>query len=186
MQRIAQWGAEEVNNKPKYNGEGNMNSKKGTGLVLFLFFMSIAGIVLASDTYDYKNNCPKNGGKMIADKWNFYQCECTSYAADKMNEHSVKLNNSYKGVRWGYASNWINAANAAHISYNTSPKHRDIAWFKYSATSYHVAYVESVDSKGNITVSEYNYKPYVYSNPMRTIKKGSSGYPKYFIHFGAK
>lgn len=150
-------------------------------LFALVFCMSVVGTAIAKDTYDYDNNCPKpNGGKMVTDKWKFYQCECTSYAADKMNEHKVNLTNSYKGVRWGYASNWINAASQAGISYNSTPKNRDIAWFSYG----HVAYVESVDSKGNITVSEYNYKSYDYN--MRTIKKGSSAYPKYFIHFGAK
>lgn len=127
---------------------------------------------------------------MVVDRWNFYQCECTSYAADKMNEHSVKLNNSYKGVKWGYASNWINAANRVGISYNSTPKHRDIAWFCYKNKKTkqcdgHVAYVESVDSKKNVTISEYNYSP-SHDYNMRTIKKGSTGYPDYFIHFGAK
>lgn len=151
-----------------------------TGLVVVLLLGAVINVANASDTYDYANVCPQNGGKMKADKWQFYQCECVSYAADKMNEHSVKLNNKYKGVYWGYASNWINAAKAARISYNTTPKKRDIAWF-----GNHVAYVEEADSKGNITVSEYNYSSrHDYSK--RTIKKGSSTYPKYFIHFGAK
>lgn len=151
------------------------------GLTVVLLLVAVVGVVRASDTYDYNGSCPQNGGKMKIDKWSFYQCECTSYASDKMNEHGVKLNNSYKNVRWGYASNWINAANAAHISYNTTPKKRDVAWFSYG----HVAYVEDVDSKGNVTVSEYNYSP-KYDYNKRTIKKGSSAYPKYFIHFGAK
>jgi surface antigen len=146
----------------------------------FLGMLVVSGAALAGDTYDYDSSCPKSPNKV--DKWSFYTCNCTSYAADKMNEHGVKLNNSYKqpkGKYWSGASNWIAAASRAGISYNSSPKHRDIAWFSYG----HVAYVESVDSNGNITVSEYNYKSYDYGT--RSLKKGSSSYPKYFIHFGA-
>jgi surface antigen len=144
--------------------------------ILFVFG---AAQSFARDTYDYASTCPKKHDQV--DKWNFYTCECTSYSADKMNEHKVKLNNSYDGVRWGDASHWVSAASAANISYNSKPKHMDIAWFKYG----HVAYVESVDSKGNITVSEYNYSN-SYDYDTRSIKKSSSSYPKYFIHFGAK
>lgn len=148
----------------------------------FIAMLVFSGTVLARDTYDYDGSCPKSPN--LVDKWKFYTCNCTSYAADKMNEHKVGLTNSYKlpkGKTWGNASNWINAAKQAGISYNSTPKHRDIAWFSNG----HVAYVESVDSKGNITVSEYNYcKAYDYCT--RSIKKGTSSYPKFFIHFGAK
>ena len=46
----------------------------------------------------------------------------------------------------------------------------------------HVAYVEAVDSYGDVTVSEYNW---VHWNDYdtRTISWGSTGYPSYFIHF---
>ncbi len=153
-------------------------TKNAVLFIIFITIMAITGTASASDTYDYASKCPQYPDQV--DKWNFYTCECTSYSSDKMNEHSVKLSNSYKGVKWGNASNWVNAAKAAKISYNSSPKHRDIAWFSYG----HVAYVESVDSKGNITVSEYNYSPKFDYNT-RSIKKGSSSFPKYFIHFGA-
>lgn len=150
-------------------------------LIVCLFTMILmTGTAIARDTYDYASSCPQHPDRV--DKWSFYTCECTSYAADKMNEHSVKLTNSYKGVHWGNASNWINAAKAARISYSTTPKHRDIALFSYG----HVAYVESVDSHGNITVSEYNGPGHHFDYNTRSIKKGSSSYPKYFIHFGAK
>lgn len=165
-----------------------MNSKKVTiGLVFFLFFITVAGSAIADDTYDYKSRCPKSANQ--ADKWSFMTCNCTSYAADKMNEGGVGLNNTYKQTpkkKWGDAKNWIIAAKAAGISYNTSPQKRDIAWFDYG-TYGHVAYVESVDSNKNVTLSEYNYSPaYGHIYGTRTVKKGSSAYPKYFIHFGAK
>lgn len=150
--------------------------KVGVAVIL----MGMSAPLLAANSYDYAGSCPKNGGKGFVDKWSFYQCECTSYAADKLNEKGVKFNNTYKmpsGKRWSNASNWVSAAKTAGISYNTTPKRGDIAWFSYG----HVAYVESVDSSNNVTISEYNYSP-AYSYGSRTLKKGTSSYPAYFIH----
>ena len=159
---------------------------KGVIIGLFMVVVVMIGNALASDTYDYASSCPQSPDRV--DKWSFYTCECTSYSADKMNEHGVGLWNYYKGVHWGYARNWKNAAMAARISCTTTPKHRDIAWWAPSSANHyygHVAYVESVDSSGNITVSEYNWaKPFDYGT--RAIKRGSSSYPQSFIHFGAK
>jgi len=172
---------------------------KGVVIAFFMVVLTMAGNALADirDTYDYASSCPQSPNK--TDKWGFATCNCTSYAADKMNEHDVHLNNynwPKKGFHWGNAYEWIKAAQAAQaaklagITYNTSPKHRDIAWWPASDSTKwlgHVAYVESVDSKGNITVSEYNFEhKYDYGHGTRAIKKGSSSYPKYFIHFGAK
>lgn len=151
--------------------------RKAIGFLIFL--ITISGNAMAGNTYNYANNCPANGGKGKIDAWQFYQCECVSYGADKLNEKGIAFNNNYKNVKWGSAINWINAAKAARISYNTSPKRGDIAWFSYG----HVAYVDSVDSKGNVTLSEYNYSPpYGYKYSTRTVKKGSTSYPRYFIH----
>lgn len=129
---------------------------------------------IAGNTYDYRSSCPQSPNKV--DKWNFYTCNCTSYDADKLSERGIPFYNYYKGVRWGNASNWINAASQVRVSYNTTPKRGDVAWFSYG----HVAFVDYVDGSGNVTISEYNYSPYSYGE--RTLKKGSSSYPKYFIH----
>jgi len=134
---------------------------------------------LATDTYDYRGVCPTpNGGKQILDKWNEWECECTSYVADKLNERGVPFTSRYKGVLWKSAGNWINAATQAGVPYNKTPRVGDVAriWLN------HVAYVEAVDSYGDVTISEYNAgHPHDYST--RTISRGSTGYPSYFIHF---
>jgi surface antigen len=134
---------------------------------------------LATDTYDYRGVCPTpDGGKRILDKWDFWICECTSYVTDKLNERGVPFSDHYKGVLWKSGANWINAATAAGVPYNKTPRRGDVAriWLN------HVAYVEAVDSLGNVTISEYNAgHPHDYS--IRTIKRSSAGYPKYFIHF---
>jgi surface antigen len=134
---------------------------------------------LATDTYDYRGVCPTpNGGKRILDRWNEWECECTSYAADKLNERGVPFTSRYKNVRWKSAINWINAATLAGVPYNKTPRRGDVAWFAYG----HVAYVEAVDSYGDVTISEYNWgHPHDYHT--RTVDRGSKPYPTYFIHF---
>ena len=134
---------------------------------------------LATDTYDYRGVCPTpNGGKRILDKWNFWECECTSYAADKVNERGVPFTSRYKNAHWGNAINWINAAISTGTPHSTTPRRGDVAWFAYG----HVAYVEAVDSYGDVTISEYNWGvPHDYHT--RTVSKGSKPYPNYFIHF---
>src|SRR5205814_5605249 len=58
----------------------------------------------AIDTYNYRGVCPyPNGGKKIHDKWNFWECECTSYVADKLNERGVPFWWEYKNVDWNSA-----------------------------------------------------------------------------------
>jgi len=134
---------------------------------------------LAINTYVYRGVCPTpNGGKQILDKWNEWECECTSYVADKLNERGVPFTSRYKGVRWKSAGNWINAATLSGTPYNKTPRRGDVAWFAYG----HVAYVEAVDSYGDVTISEYNWgAPHDYHT--RTISRGSKPYPTYFIHF---
>jgi surface antigen len=143
---------------------------------------------LATDSYDYRGVCPTpNGGKQILDKWSFWECECTSYVADKLNERGIPFNTHYKfsshhhrrdSGKWAGAANWINAANQTGTSYNTTPRRGDVAWFAYG----HVAYVEAVDSYGDVTISEYNWGVR-WDYHTRTINRGSKGYPNYFIHF---
>lgn len=133
----------------------------------------------AADTYDYKVLCPApNGGKRIIEKWNFWECECTSYVADKLNERGVPFKWSYKNGSWGGASNWLNAAKKTGTPYSSYPRRGDVAWWG----SGHVAYVDAVDSYANVTISEYNW-----GNPRdfhtRTVQRGAQSYPANFIHF---
>ena len=141
--------------------------------------VGIANSMALTDSYDYKGVCPTpNGGKRILDRWNEWECECTSYAADKLNERGVPFTSRYKGVRWKSAGNWLNAATAAGVPHNTTPQRGDVAWFAYG----HVAYVDAVGSSGDVTISEYNWGvPHDYHT--RTISKGSKPFPNSFIHF---
>ncbi len=109
----------------------------------------------AEDTYPYKDNCPTpSGGNKIVDQWKFYQCECTSYVAHKLNENGISFKNDYGGVHWGDASNWKSVAKSIDITTTGTPRVGDVAWF-----SNHVAYVEEVNGE-NVVISEYNRTPY--------------------------
>ena len=99
-------------------------------------------------------------------------CECTSYVADKLNERGVPFTDRYKGVLWKGAGTWINAATQAGVPYNKTPRRGDVAWFAYG----HVAYVEAVDSYGDVTISEYNWgHPHDYHT--RTVNRGRTVLP---------
>ena len=141
--------------------------------------VGIANSLALTDTYEYRGVCPTpDGGKRILDKWNEWICECTSYAADKLNERGVPFTSRYKNVRWRSAGNCTNAATLAGVPYDKTPRRGDIARIWRN----HVAYVEAVDSYGDVTISEYNFgAPHDYHT--RTIKRGNWSYPSYFIHF---
>jgi len=148
-------------------------------LAILCLAVGIANSLALTDTYDYRGVCPTpDGGQKILDKWQFWICECVSYAADKLNERGVPFTDHYKGVLWKSGGNWINAATAAGVPYNKTPRRGDVARIGLN----HVAYVEAVDSYGDVTISEYNENhPHDYGT--RTIRPGSTAYPSYFIHF---
>ncbi|QDX00220.1 CHAP domain-containing protein [Staphylococcus chromogenes] len=74
--------------------------------------------------------------------------QCTYYVFDRVG--------GTIGSTWGNANNWASAAAAAGYSVNHTPKAGAI--MQTTAGPFgHVAYVESVNANGSITVSEMNY-----------------------------
>lgn len=139
-----------------------------------------SGPVAASQQYGYPYpNAPActDGGACVADKWLFYQGQCTSWVAYRLNKVDVGLNftNSYGGQTWGPASNWSNAARALKIL-NGTPAVHSVAWYAGG----HVAYVEQVLSSSQVVISEMNYD---LDNGfrVRTIST-SAGWPTDFMH----
>ncbi len=148
-------------------------------LAIFSGMVATGPDALAWNSYDYKGVCPSpNGGKQIDDRWGMWECECTSYSADKLNERGVPFRWNYKSTNWGSAGHWLSAAKATGTPYGTYPRRGDVAWWSFG----HVAYVDAVDSYGNVTISEYNWSWNRNFNT-RTLKRGTSSYPNYFIHF---
>ncbi|MGX0351030.1 surface antigen [Staphylococcus hominis] len=86
--------------------------------------------------------------------------QCTWYVYDKVN--------GAIGSTWGNANNWANAAKAAGYTVNHHAKAGSILQTTAGSLG-HVAYVESVNSDGSITISEMNYTGGAYVTDTRTI-----------------
>lgn len=134
-------------------------------------------------TYRVGDDYPYRGATSGVDRWNFYKGQCTSFAAWTANSRlGIPFSNSYKGVHWGNAINWDNAARAAGIPVSGTPKAGDIA-VRNSGTWGHVAFVTSVRSDGTFEVDEYNHvKANTYAHRVTTIGKGTHQFDS-FIHF---
>ena len=98
--------------------------------------------------------------------------QCTWYVFDRVGG-SI-------GSTWGNASNWANAAAASGYTVNNKPKSGAILQTSQGAYG-HVAYVESVNNDGSITVSEMNYAGGPFNTSKRTISAGEAGSYNY-IH----
>jgi len=126
-----------------------------------------------TDDYKYKGSC---GG---ADPWNYPKCQATSFVAQRLNERvGVKFYNRYKGIYWGNANTWDEAARRALVKINGTPKPGAIA--QTNAGRYgHVAYVSAVDGD-YVIVEEYNYTSRERYGTRR-VKKSEFNY----IHFSS-
>ncbi|HET7013871.1 MAG TPA: CHAP domain-containing protein [Streptosporangiaceae bacterium] len=140
-----------------------------------------AGPGAAAKYYGYPYSNPPactDHGACIADKWLFFQGQCTSWVAYRLNQlNGIAFSNSFGGDgRWSDASNWGPHARALGITVNGTPAVGSVAW--YSAG--HVAYVEKVNSPTSVVISEMNYDN---DNGfrVRTITT-ASGWPTGFIH----
>jgi len=119
------------------------------------------------DTYPYSGaniyNPNNPSDPSTIDPWNFYNRECTSYVAWKLNEAAGKtfFSNRMLGEHFGDAGNW--SVNAAKLGYatNSTPAIGAVAQWNASepgaSKAGHVAYVEALNSDGTVVISEYNY-----------------------------
>lgn len=130
--------------------------------------------------YPYPNapDCDEYGPSgCVADAWGFFQGQCTSWVAYRLNQlNGVAFNNSYGGVRWGDASNWGAAARSLGIPVNGTPAKGAVVWY----ASGHVGYVEQVNSDGSVLMSEMNQNRHN-NFQLVTIRSGSR-WPSGFIH----
>ena len=135
---------------------------------------------------DYPSKLKNAAQDSLVDPWNFYNRECTSFVAWRLNHDAgIAFHNWYKGHHWGDAAIWKQAALDSGVPVDGTPKIGAIAWWaKGSAgsTPGHVAWVAAVDSS-SITVEEYNYlRRGGYDR--RTISRTSAYWPMSFIHVG--
>lgn len=119
----------------------------------------------------------KNGSRHNVDQWNFYQTECVSFVAWRLNERvGIPFHNHWK-THWSNANNWDEAARTAGIRVDKSPAVGAIA--QWNAGKFgHVAYVARVSGE-QVTLEEYN-KGGTHSYSKRTI---NSSDVENFIHF---
>lgn len=137
-------------------------------------------IALGND-YPYANSIADRG-----DKWDFFTRNCTSWVAWKVNQMwgtDKAFHNKMKGKLLGHATTWKSVLTSMGYRADNTARAGDIAYWAGAPAhpDYgHVAFVNSVDASGNITITEYNTSPYAYGT--RVIKVGSSWYPNSFIH----
>lgn len=130
------------------------------------------------------NDYPYAGSSMSgADPWNFYNRQCTSFAAWRVNQNGTEFHNYFGGPRWGDAHNWDNAARSIGMTVNLTPKRGAVAQWEagaYGASSAgHVAYVAAVHNDGTVTIEEYNWSTYGGYGTRRISATSVSNY----IHF---
>jgi surface antigen len=161
------------------------------GVVLLLGLLTALSPMLhpervsaASGVDDYPARLKAARLDALVDPWQFYNRECTSWVAWRLNsENQVAFNDYWQGVHWGNASNWKNAARALDIPVDNNPTRGAVAWWSAGSAGSsrgHVAWVQTV-SDNAITIEEYNYL-HAGMYDTRTITSSSSMWPSGFIH----
>jgi surface antigen len=131
-------------------------------------------ITTLTNDYPYKSDSSSE-----ADPWNFYKRECVSFAAWRVRQRlGVDFTNSYRGVHWGNANNWDNAALSAGVRVDHTAKVGAIAQWN-TGTYGHVAYVARVNGDGTILLEEYNYLS-AHNYDTRTVSASSV---ENYLHF---
>ena len=129
--------------------------------------------------YPYPNapKCTATPYQCTLDKWGFYQGQCTSWVAYRLNElNGIAFTDEYLGRHWPDASGWGAVAKELGIAVNKTPALGAVAWYNYG----HVAYVERVNSPTSVVISEMNID-YANGFQLRTITP-SDGWPTDFLH----
>ena len=119
----------------------------------------------------------------VASPFLFYYRECVDFCAWRVRTRTARTNfdNYYKGVRWGNANTWDNAALQVGIRYHTTPAVNSVA-VRNTGTWGHVAWVYRVNADGTFNVEEYNYAVdhgYGIRDNLTSASGGFNG----FIHF---
>jgi len=135
---------------------------------------------------DYPSRLKEARQDSIADPWNFWNRECTSFVAWRLNNDAdVPFHNYYLGPHWGDASHWKTAAVAAGFTVDDKPNPGSVAWWASGSpgsSAGHVAWVKSATSS-SIVIEEYNWV-HRGGYSQRTISRTQSMWPSGFIHVG--
>lgn len=150
------------------------------------FFLIPAHPVKADDpSNDYPSNLASASQDSLVDPWNFYNRECTSFVAWRLNNNNgiPFQNNNYKvaGTHFGSVQDWGAVAKSISITVDTTPATGAVAWWYFSATSGHVAWVTHVNSDGSVVVQDYNWG--YPTNPGQFLQHTLTSAPTGYIHF---
>ena len=111
---------------------------------------------------DYPSNLASASKDSLVDPWSFYNRECTSFVAWRLNHaNGVAFNDFYGGPQWGNAENWGPTARSLGIVVNNTPTVGSVAWdaggVGGTPAEGHVSWVANVEPNGTVDVEEYNY-----------------------------
>ena len=147
-----------------------INAINGAGDVTAQAPFTVTGIVGVDDYPEPL--CPPQPLDAITDPWDFYNRECTSFVAWRLNQTYgfIALTNNLttppsivppRSAHFGNAGEWFTAATTMGIRTDGPPAPGDVAWFASGTAGAsgtgHVAWVESVNSDGTITIEDYNW-----------------------------
>lgn len=140
---------------------------------------------IGADTVDdYPRYLRTASQNSLVDPWSFYNRECTSFVAWRLNNNAgIAFHNYYGGEHWGNASNWAYAAQQVGLTVDDVPTRGAVAWWRAGSPGSsrgHVAWVASV-SASSITIEEYNYLT-TGGYDTRVITSSSNMWPTSFIH----
>jgi surface antigen len=135
---------------------------------------------------DYPSQLRNAGRDAKVDPWLFYNRECTSFVAWRLNNDAgIDFHNWYDGHHWGDAAIWKKAAVDSDVPVDDTPRVGAIAWWAAGSAGSsrgHVAWVMDVN-RNSITIEEYNYLQ-AGRYDTRTIAKTDDKWPTAFIHLG--
>ncbi len=130
-------------------------------LTLVLVLLLISGVMPCAayaeeaENDDYPQELKEPAKDALVDPWRFYNRECTSFVAWRLNKRNgVAFDNGYGGVIWGNAANWSEAAQHVGLAVDDQPAVGAVAFWQGGYAG-HVAWVVSCDD-GSIWVEEYN------------------------------
>jgi surface antigen len=111
---------------------------------------------------NYPSNLATAGKDSLFDPWGFYNRECTSFVAWRLNSaNGIAFKDFYGGPQWGNAENWGPTAKSLGIPVNGTPAVGAVAWdaggVGGASSEGHVAWVANIEANGSIDVEEYNY-----------------------------
>ncbi len=111
---------------------------------------------------DYPANLATAPKDSLVDSWGFYNRECTSFVAWRLNSANHDAFKDIQGsVQWGNAENWGPTAERLGIPVNSTPAIGAVAWdaggVGGTSSEGHVSWVANIEANGTIDVEEYNY-----------------------------